>query len=296
MNDEYAFVLVCTGSGMSADSGLATYDDVESKGIDYRDLSSTAMLAKSPAVFAKWADRCVEAYRAATPHEGYALLRRLQEELQLSPRNAELCRVLHDEMNKGSRTELLDATNMPGRVFFATTNVDSMFRRAGLEHVCELHGSYERWQCSGLALPEDGLAPFVKFGRVCRAETWPLNDDWQPTGALPMCRWCGKRPARPAVYHFGDAQFVSDVQAEATFVCFAEAVAKLQLPVLLIEVGVGLRLPRLRRVLADIRAANTGAVHVRVNPREEAGEAGVRHMRDTAVNALRTLLGHEDQV
>lgn len=287
---DFAFVLVATGSGMSADAGLLTYDDVEKSGRDYRDLSSTTLLAKSPDAFAAWADRCVAAYRGAEPHAGYSLL--TSHLLAADPRDAQLCSDLHAAMASCSRAAQLDASRLPGRVFFATTNVDSMFRRAGVDDVnlCELHGNYERWQCSGLAIPADGLPPFVQFSTVCRADTWTLDADWQPTGALPLCKWCGVRPARPAVYHFGDGQFVGAAN-EANFVCWVEAVCKLRWPVLLLEIGVGLRLPRLRRVLADIRAALPGlATHIRINPREEIAEPGVRHVQDAALSALSALL------
>jgi len=289
---DFAFVLVATGSGMSADAGLMTYDDVEKSGQNYRDLSSTTLLAKAPQQFAAWAERCVQVYRAAPMHDGYALLTSMSASCAADPRNAQLCADLHNAMASSSRAAQLDAARLPGRVFFATTNVDSMFRRAGVDAVdlCELHGSYERWQCSGLAIPSDGLAPFVHFGAVCCADTWALDDDWRPTGTLPLCKWCGVRPARPAVYHFGDGQFVGAAN-EANFVCWVEAVCKLRLPVLLLEIGVGLRLPRLRRVMGDIRGAvGDAATHIRVNPKDESPEPGVRHVQQTALSALTALL------
>jgi NAD-dependent SIR2 family protein deacetylase len=290
-----AFVIVGAGAGMSADSGIQTYQQVDdsefltTRNLSYRDVSSIDLLAKNPALFAEWAERCIEKFRASEPHNGYALLNQLQQYMSNDSRNAELCAALHGAMRNGARSAELDATRMPGRMLVVTTNVDSMFRRAGLHDVVELHGAYERWQCSALCLPEDNAPPYAKFGKVCTKQTWQLDSAWQPTGALPPCRHCAKRPARPAVYNFGDSHFVGDAVDEANLVCFVEAVRALQLPVVLLEIGVGQRLPRIRRIFGDLHS--DAVMHIRLNPDErEPDEPGVVRVRANAVDALTQML------
>lgn len=295
-----AFVIVGAGAGMSADSGVQTYQQVDdsdfltSRNLSYRDVSSIDLLAKNPTLFAQWAERCIEKFRSSEPHNGYTLLRDLQQHMNNEPRNAELCEALHRAMRNGVRSSALDPTRMPGRMLVVTTNVDNMFRRAGLRDVVELHGAYERWQCSALNLPEDNAPPYARFGKVCTKQTWSLDSTWQPTGALPLCSFCSKRPARPAVYNFGDSHFVGDTVDEANLVCFVEAMEALQLPVVLLEIGVGQRLPRIRRVFGDLRSNgnnNTHVTHIRINPDErEPDEPGVIRVRANAVDALSTML------
>lgn len=290
-----AFVIVGAGAGMSADSGIQTYQQVDdsdfltSRGLSYRDVSSIDLLAKKPALLAQWAERCIEKFRASEPHNGYTLLSELQQHLSNDARNAELCDALHGAMRNGARSAELDPTRMPGRMLTVTTNVDSMFRRAGLRDVVELHGAYERWQCSALNLPEDNAPPYARFGKVCSKQTWQLDNAWQPTGALPPCQHCAKRPARPAVYNFGDSHFVGDAVDEANLVCFVEAVGALRLPVVLLEIGVGQRLPRIRRIFGDMHSDKV--THIRLNPDErETDEPGVMRVRANAADALAQLL------
>jgi hypothetical protein len=63
---------------MSVDSGLLSYGQVDdseflkSKGLSYRDVSCTDLLVKDADLFYEWAFRCVETYRSAEPHQGYA--------------------------------------------------------------------------------------------------------------------------------------------------------------------------------------------------------------------------------
>lgn len=65
---------------MSADSGLATYDGIadvsayRDAGLSYADLCSPTLLESDPALAYGFWCSCLNAYRAAEPHEGYAIL------------------------------------------------------------------------------------------------------------------------------------------------------------------------------------------------------------------------------
>ena len=118
-------LLVAAGAGMSADSGLATYDAIadvrcyHDRGLSYADLCCPRLLETDPALAYGFWGSCLHSYRAAAPHAGYALVRRWCE----------------------------------GREWYVYTyNVDGLFARAGFDEarVCEMHGRCERW------LPRDG--------------------------------------------------------------------------------------------------------------------------------------------
>ena len=110
------------------------------------------------------------------------------------PSNAALVAELRAAMrDAGMRaTELpLDDSELPTRMFITTTNVDSMFLKAGFEErdVFHMHGRYERMQCSAL---HDGSSSWRRFDAApCRKETWLLDADWEPTGgSCVRCLFC----------------------------------------------------------------------------------------------------------
>ena len=74
-------LLVAAGAGMSADSGLATYDAIadvrcyHDRGLSYADLCCPRLLETDPALAYGFWGSCLHSYRAAAPHAGYALVR-----------------------------------------------------------------------------------------------------------------------------------------------------------------------------------------------------------------------------
>ena len=146
------------------------------------------------------------------------------------------------------KSDELDENNLPQRTFIFTTNVDSMFDRCHFSSVYNVHGTYEQWQCSGLNLDSNSWKKFDN--KPCCSKTWFLEknsalDVEQP----PTCVFCGVRPARPAVYMFGDTLFCEHKSNAANFSCFKEAVAMMcqqdvDISVVLLEIGAGIRLPR----------------------------------------------------
>ena len=75
-------LLIAAGAGFSADSGLPVYADIAAvpeyaaRGLTYQELCTTQLLVCDPrASYGFWRS-CVEQYRRAAPHEGYAILER----------------------------------------------------------------------------------------------------------------------------------------------------------------------------------------------------------------------------
>ena len=304
------FVVVAAGAGMSVDCGLLAYAQADKhellvrENVSYRDAASTNTLARNPLLYWRWTKACVDAYESAAPHDGYEALLRLANEMDKRDDAESILASLRSLMRQRAVRTLPDNDRdlLASRLFVASTNVDSMFRRAGIvsSALFELHGAYRRFQCSGLRSEADRAStPLPLFGSPCSDQTWPLDGEMRAAidraaggGAVPLCRHCGKCPARPAIYHFGDSQFRNDVDGEARFMALQSALAASQLEhVVLLEIGVGQRLPRLRRAFADLRSAlGERCKHFRVNPQSESTERDVvvvpRGAKDTLVAAI----------
>lgn len=119
------YLLVASGAGLSADSGLPVYVDAalvsawQRQGLSYQELCDTLLLIKDPAcAFGFWT-QCLRSYRHAVPHAGYAILERWLESRE------------------------------PERTACYTSNVDGYLRRfaALSRRLCEIHGCLEEWMC-----------------------------------------------------------------------------------------------------------------------------------------------------
>ena len=122
------FLLIATGAGFSADSGLPTYNDVaqnpiyQRQGMDYGDLCRISCLTSKPALFYGFWGSCFNAYQTAKPHAGYQILKQW-----LSTKD----------------------------YYIYTSNVDGHFRHEGfLAHrMDEMHGAIDTWL---RVRPDDG--------------------------------------------------------------------------------------------------------------------------------------------
>ena len=78
-------MLLATGAGWSADSGLAVYKDIadvpayHDRGLTYHDICEPHWLDKEPALFHGFWGSCFNDYRGTTPHDGYAIVRRWRD-------------------------------------------------------------------------------------------------------------------------------------------------------------------------------------------------------------------------
>ena len=118
-------LLVTTGAGWSADSGLAVYKDVadvpayHKRELTYHALCNPGVLHEDPALFHGFWGGCFNDYRNVPPHEGYSIVARwVEQRFGAHTRAAAALRRLQDEGGAP-------------RAFFAfTSNVDAHHERA----------------------------------------------------------------------------------------------------------------------------------------------------------------------
>jgi NAD-dependent deacetylase len=128
---EARHVMVLTGAGMSAESGIPTFRDAQT-GIweNYRaeDLATPEAFAANPGRVWQWYEERRDAVRAASPHAGHKALVTLR-------------------------------SLVPG-LSVVTQNVDGLHQLAGSNNVTELHGNILRSKChiTGRSISTDWLA------------------------------------------------------------------------------------------------------------------------------------------
>lgn len=116
-------VVVVTGAGVSAESGLRTFRDTMEglwKEFDPQRLATPEAFEADPETVTRWYDHRRLGCLAAQPNPGHVALARL--EAWLGARGCEF--------------------------LLATQNVDRLHQRAGSRNVVELHGSILEWRCT----------------------------------------------------------------------------------------------------------------------------------------------------
>lgn len=162
-------VLLITGAGVSADSGLPTYRGVgglydsgtTDEGVPIEVALSGEMLEARPEVCWKYMLQIERAVRGAAPNRAHEVIAALQE--------------------RDAHTLLL------------TQNVDGLHRRAGSERMIEIHGNLQRLVCTACdwsAQVDDFLALEPELGTPEAPE-------------VPRCPKCGAM-IRPEVVLFGE--------------------------------------------------------------------------------------------
>lgn len=170
-------VLVLTGAGMSAESGIPTFRDAQS-GLwaRYRpeELATPEAFERQPALVWNWYQERRQKVRLARPHEGHHVLAWLQQRVS--------------------------------RVTVATQNVDGLHQAAGSAEVLELHGNIMRSKCHRTLRPisEDWLrgnaqepppSPWARDGLARPDVVWfgePLPGEaiQQALSAASTCDFC----------------------------------------------------------------------------------------------------------
>lgn len=327
-------LLLHLGAGMSADSNLKTFVDVanvpcyEQRGLTYQALSSASWLAmgQQDLFFGFWGSS-MNAYRAAQPHEGYALLRKWRDAVdQRSPDlSAAMSRIY--ALRAPPPEEL-------GPSFVYTSNIDSFALRSGLatpSSLYEYHGDTETWQCStpcstklwaappGYSFDVDPTTMLVipkaaDFVPRCGSDPQPPHCQRDPayaqrsfSGPLPTCPDCGAW-ARPSVLMFNSDDTLHWVRKQAAedhwnlwLESLLGALRVRPARVVIVEVGAGVNVPSLRFqserllcTLTDHHRACPPPVLVRINP-EHPGVAEsklvplVIPVQSTALAALRRI-------
>lgn len=132
-------VVVLTGAGVSAESGIPTFRDALDgvwARFDPEDLATPEAFARDPENVSRWYDSRRQKCLACAPNAGHLALVRMQDGVEA----------------RGGRFTLL------------TQNVDRLHQRAGSRGVVELHGSLMAWRCTRTgAEHEPPPAPFTEF-------------------------------------------------------------------------------------------------------------------------------------
>ena len=230
-------ILIFAGAGMSADSNLTTYRDIDGFYNDYPlykelkknyvSMMSYQGLLDDPHFAWGYFAHQYKLYRNAQAHEGYTRL-------------LKLCQSKED-------------------YFVVTTNVDGLFKRAGFSanSVHEVHGSIHKLQCS---MP-------------CERSVWDteglhVETDYSTMKALdnlPLCLKCGF-VSRPNICMYGDTDesYIWEA-AHKNAKRFKKWRKKNQdNKVLIFEIGVGAE--GLKRHLVEYRKEFTDATIIRINP------------------------------
>lgn len=251
---KYRNILVVAGAGMSADSGLHTFQNRSSR-------------------FELWGGAPESPARRAL-EEGLSFLKllRIHPELAWPMYLHRLESCLKARIHDGYHALAEIARSQNRTLAVLTSNVDGLFPRAGFSPVHECHGQIHRLQCS----------------TPCRQETWEADADKirseLATGAFPACPWCGNA-ARPNV-SWGDTAFASaegDARARQLATVVEEMIAQ---PTLLLECGVS-SASGLRRYANNLRQTHRTVFLLRINTEAETVEGDRQWtLRGTAEQTL----------
>eukprot|EP00977_Amphora_coffeiformis_P014632 scaffold4140_cov149-Amphora_coffeaeformis.AAC.2 len=260
---EADYILTLAGAGMSADSGLSTYETMPE---EYRELCNPMAFLQETARFQQFWCSFSKKYQSCEPHEGYRILQRWYG----------------DETKKKLPNVL--------SYWVYTSNVDGHFRKILPEdRICEIHGFAGEWRCphSMGYLPDgrekrngplweqwNGSAETLDHSRCSK---WDVTEDGEVTLSCPNCGL----PGRPNVllFHDTDSNVLGPINAKRQAYQTWEAEMENMVvygnkTLVILELGCGRNVPALRieseEVLRDCLERNPKAsvVLVRVNPRD----------------------------
>jgi NAD-dependent deacetylase len=164
-------VVVITGAGISAESGIRTFRDTMDglwKDFDPATLATPEAFDRDPALVTRWYDHRRLGCLAAEPNAGHLALAAMERHV----------------------------TERGGRFTLLTQNVDRLHQRAGSRNVVELHGSIIEWRCTQTHQRTTPPGePFTEF---------PPRSEW---GGLlrPDVVWFGEMLPEPALLAAADA-------------------------------------------------------------------------------------------
>mmetsp|Transcript_21268 Transcript_21268/g.44927 ORF Transcript_21268/g.44927 Transcript_21268/m.44927 type:complete len:466 (-) Transcript_21268:82-1479(-) len=173
-------VLLVTGAGWSADSGLPIYADIaqvkayERRGLGYADVARPEMMVKDPSLFYGFWGQALHDYRNTVPHRGFAIVESWRRD-KMKTKIASLIRErVKEKFQKCLQASLinnssfLDTETMPnnnnnittpfadlpindmaGSFYCFTSNCDAHFYDfLPAVDIHDCHGNVELWQCS----------------------------------------------------------------------------------------------------------------------------------------------------
>lgn len=156
-------LLLLTGAGFSADSGLAVYADVAKvdayaeRGLEYHDICHPRWLKEEPELFWGFWGQCYNDYRDTAPHAGYEILSRWARSRFKRTKTATDIkgRLLkgrqYDKVHSNLRPQYqapYQVQDVAGAFFVFTSNVDAHhFDWFDACEIHECHGNTELYQC-----------------------------------------------------------------------------------------------------------------------------------------------------
>jgi len=271
------FLVVGTGAGMSADSGLPLYNDTQrvpayiERRLTYMNLCTPGWNFEDPETFYGFWGASMKQFREAEPHDGYSILKKWRDQL-FSESSEEF---------KTALMKLQNITNPPGPFFVYTSNVDGLHLRSGLKstELIEIHGNIETWQCSQVCSSETWSAPPDFVFKVDLATMLAAKEEkgeeeeedfTKNNGFIsnhPRCKMCGQ-PARPAILMFGDFYWV---RQKTLWSPWRDTVGNLieqnpTLSLVIIEIGCGKNVPSVRCMAESfLDSAPTQVNIIRIN-------------------------------
>lgn len=166
-------VVVLSGAGMSAESGVPTFRDAQTglwERFDATQLATEEAFRADPPMVWTWYVWRGQLVRGVEPNAGHLAITRWQNKL----------------------------TELGGRLTVATQNVDDLHERAGTRVAAHLHGDLFAYRCLECGT-EQGFDP-----ESVRAVDGTLNDRTQLLDPV-SCSSCSAGVLRPGVVWFGEA-------------------------------------------------------------------------------------------
>ena len=290
------WLVLLAGAGMSADSGLSTYENAPT---EYREMCDPAKLAQSPSVFQRFWLSFSRSYIEKEPHAGYYIL---------------------DKWCKGGGLpNLKQRTSSSWYVY--TSNVDGHFKRfkSFICSTCEIHGNANEYRCAcriGFVSGRRRLG-WEKWNDDCGAYTdmcsdyvvkidSSLLDDLIKSEDILLCEHC-LAPMRPNVlmFHDTDKNVLDPISRHRELYQKWEStveddVANKNSKLVILEIGAGPNVPAVRQESEEILVdctdklksnRSSGSVClIRINPKDAEIDLQIGYecisLHDTASSAL----------
>lgn len=256
-------LIVAAGAGMGVDSGLPdfrgndgfwkAYPPYAHLKLSFAEMANPRWFTRDPAMAWGFYGHRMNLYRATSPHEGYAILRRWAE-----------------------------GKTHGGHVY--TSNVDGAFQKVGFDpdHVFEVHGSCHWMQCLAGCGAELFTSDSVHPGEV-------VVDPATARAAepMPLCPKCGGL-ARPNILMFGDGGWDESRAYEQEQRLGQWITSVRGSRVALVECGAGTAIPTVRH-FCEAMADRLRGTLVRINVREPEVPPGHIGLPMGALAALRAI-------
>ncbi|MGM7669300.1 NAD-dependent deacylase [Microbacterium sp. A93] len=187
-------VVVLSGAGLSAESGVPTFRDAQTglwERYSPEQLATEDAYRADPELVWAWYQWRARLVRSCAPNAGHHAVAAWQRRLSGSPGAG----TGHDAGPAGSR----------GTLTIATQNVDDLQERAGAEVMAHLHGSLFDYRCADCGEPathDPGTATADTAGAGGPGSTPDLESLLRI--APPRCAVCGDGMLRPGIVWFGE--------------------------------------------------------------------------------------------